>query len=115
MSKFKVLVTLAFAAPLLFGGVAVAYPRHNNHHNHCEQQNEDYQNHKKKKCEVPVDVCPNIEGNQATVPEGLVKDEQGQCVEKIEEPPVPVTPPVVAPTPAVTVPEIVIVEGFKGK
>jgi uncharacterized repeat protein (TIGR01451 family) len=28
----------------------------------------------------PTDVCPNIEGNQATVPAGMVKDEQGNCV-----------------------------------
>ena len=28
----------------------------------------------------PTDVCPNIGGNQATVPEGMVKDEQGNCV-----------------------------------
>lgn len=52
----------------------------------------------------PVDVCPNIEGNQATVPEGKeLKD--GQCVDKEtpkEEP--PVTPPVVTNPPAVTTP-----------
>jgi len=28
----------------------------------------------------PTDVCPNIEGNQATIPGGMVKDEQGNCV-----------------------------------
>ena len=28
----------------------------------------------------PVDVCPNIEGNQSEVPDGMVKDEQGNCV-----------------------------------
>ena len=28
----------------------------------------------------PTDVCPNIDGNQATVPDGMVKDEQGNCV-----------------------------------
>ena len=28
----------------------------------------------------PTDVCPNIDGNQATVPDGMVKDEQGDCV-----------------------------------
>jgi uncharacterized repeat protein (TIGR01451 family) len=28
----------------------------------------------------PVDVCPNIEGNQSEVPNGMVKDEQGNCV-----------------------------------
>ena len=34
-------------------------------------------------CEAPpppADVCPNIGGNQADVPEGMVKDEQGSCV-----------------------------------
>ena len=29
---------------------------------------------------TPTDVCPNIDGNQAEIPEGLVKDEQGNCV-----------------------------------
>ena len=29
---------------------------------------------------LPPDVCPNIDGNQATIPEGMVKDEQGNCV-----------------------------------
>ena len=28
----------------------------------------------------PTDVCPNIDGNQATIPEGMIKDEQGNCV-----------------------------------
>ena len=28
----------------------------------------------------PTDVCPNIDGNQAEVPDGMVKDEQGNCV-----------------------------------
>ena len=28
----------------------------------------------------PTDVCPNIDGNQATVPAGMVKDGQGNCV-----------------------------------
>ena len=36
----------------------------------------------------PTDVCPNIEGNQATVPAGMVKDGQGNCV----TPPPPATP-----------------------
>ena len=27
-----------------------------------------------------MDVCPNIEGNQSEVPDGMVKDEQGNCV-----------------------------------
>ena len=30
---------------------------------------------------TPTDVCPNIDGNQAEIPEGLVKDEQGNCAE----------------------------------
>ena len=28
----------------------------------------------------PTDVCPNIDGNQAEVPHGMVEDEQGNCV-----------------------------------
>jgi hypothetical protein len=31
------------------------------------------------KC-VPVDVCPNLDGIQATIPSGLVKDAAGNCV-----------------------------------
>ena len=33
-------------------------------------------------CNVPseVDVCPNIEGIQLTVPEGLVQDNEGNCI-----------------------------------
>ncbi len=31
------------------------------------------------KC-VPIDVCPNVDGIQATVPSGLVKDSSGNCV-----------------------------------
>ena len=30
--------------------------------------------------EPPTDVCRNIEGNQAEIPSGMVKDEQGNCV-----------------------------------
>ena len=26
------------------------------------------------------DVCPNIEGDQHSVPDGMVKDEHGNCV-----------------------------------
>ena len=29
---------------------------------------------------TPTDVCPNIDGNQAEIPDGLAKDEQGNCV-----------------------------------
>ncbi len=35
----------------------------------------------------PTDVCPNIEGDQETIPDGLVKDEQGNCVEVQPPPP----------------------------
>ena len=28
----------------------------------------------------PVDVCPNIAGNQATIPAGMIKDSAGNCV-----------------------------------
>ena len=33
----------------------------------------------------PVDMCPNIEGTQETIPEGMVKNNDGQCV-RTEEP-----------------------------
>ena len=33
----------------------------------------------------PVDVCPNIAGDQGTIPAGLVKDAQGNCVENETE------------------------------
>lgn len=32
------------------------------------------------KTQPPVDVCPNLEGNQATVPEGMHLNNDGQCV-----------------------------------
>src|SRR4029079_13356928 len=35
----------------------------------------------------PTDVCPNIDGNQASVPGGLVKDEHGNCVTPSPPPP----------------------------
>jgi uncharacterized repeat protein (TIGR01451 family) len=35
----------------------------------------------------PTDVCPNIESNQATVPAGMVKDGQGNCVTPPPPPP----------------------------
>lgn len=28
----------------------------------------------------PIDVCPNIDGNQTTIPSGLIKDANGNCV-----------------------------------
>ena len=34
----------------------------------------------------PTDVCPNIDGNQAEVPDGMVKDEQGNCVTPLPPP-----------------------------
>ena len=48
----------------------------------------------------PTDACPNIEGNQATVPAGMVKDGQGNCV----------TPP---PTPTVKTDEFMDVQVIK--
>ncbi len=33
----------------------------------------------------PMDVCPNIAGDQGTIPAGLVKDAQGNCVENETE------------------------------
>lgn len=54
---------------------------------------------KKDKCdetEPPkVDVCPNIPGDQETIPEGKVKDENGDCVTPTTTP--PVEPPVDEP------------------
>ena len=38
----------------------------------------------------PVDVCPNIPGNQATIPSGMIKDANGNCV--TPPPPVDVCP-----------------------
>jgi uncharacterized repeat protein (TIGR01451 family) len=35
----------------------------------------------------PTDVCPNIEGNQADVPTGMIKNEQGNCVTPTTPPP----------------------------
>jgi len=35
----------------------------------------------------PTDACPNIEGTQASVPGGMVKDEQGNCVTPTPPPP----------------------------
>ena len=40
----------------------------------------------------PTDVCPNIEGNQADVPAGMIKNEQGNCVTPTT-PTTPTTPP----------------------
>lgn len=46
---------------------------------------------------TPVDQCPNIAGNQATVPSGMIKDGSGNCV---TPPPPPVSE---QPPPTVTV------------
>jgi uncharacterized repeat protein (TIGR01451 family) len=35
----------------------------------------------------PADVCPNIDGNQASIPAGMVKDAQGNCVTPPPPPP----------------------------
>lgn len=57
--------------------------------------------------ECVPDVCPNIEDNQTTIPEGYVQDAEGLCVPIPEEPtpeptPEPVVPAVVeAPAPQV--------------
>ena len=40
----------------------------------------------------PTDVCPNIDGDQATVPDGLVVDSEGNCVEPNEPPATDVCP-----------------------
>ena len=40
----------------------------------------------------PTDVCPNIAGNQADVPAGMIKNEQGNCVTPTT-PTTPTTPP----------------------
>jgi len=48
----------------------------------------------------PTDVCPNIEGNQGQIPDGMIKDQQGNCV---LSPPVDVCPNLNGPQP--TVPE----------
>lgn len=36
---------------------------------------------------IPVDVCPNISGIQVTVPQGMVKNSNGQCVPVVIPPP----------------------------
>ena len=35
----------------------------------------------------PTDACPNIEGNQTHIPDGMVKDEHGNCVTPTSPPP----------------------------
>jgi len=42
--------------------------------------------------EVPVvDVCPNLEGDQSEIPQGMEKDEEGQCI-IVVPPPIDVCP-----------------------
>ena len=36
---------------------------------------------------TPTDVCPNVDGNQAEIPDGLAKDEEGNCVAPPPPPP----------------------------
>jgi len=43
-------------------------------------------------CENPVDVCSNLEGNQATVPDGYHANGDGTCTANPEVTPTPVTP-----------------------
>ena len=57
---------------------------------------------------TPTDVCPNVEGIQQSVPDGLVVDAQGNCVaEEVTTaettpmaPTAPLTPPTTAKKPA---------------
>lgn len=70
----------------------------------------------KKWCEnnEPRDLCKNIEGKQLEVPEGKVRDEQGNCVDKTPEPtptPVPAPVPTPAPQPTQTVTEPLVIGG----
>jgi hypothetical protein len=41
------------------------------------------------KINAVVDVCPNIDGNQTSIPSGMIKDANGNCV---TTPPVDVCP-----------------------
>lgn len=95
LNKLKLLgLSLAIASGAVLGSAAIANATrsHSSNYEHppCTTDNAPanvtvLNSYKKKKCQPPVDVCPNIEGNQATVPEGLVKDNEGNCV---EQPPV---------------------------
>ncbi|TXH06558.1 MAG: hypothetical protein E6R05_01465 [Candidatus Moraniibacteriota bacterium] len=40
----------------------------------------------------PVDVCPNIEGVQTTIPPGMKKDDDGQCIVPPAQPPAAAAP-----------------------
>lgn len=66
--------------------------------------------HAPKHCECeetpppPVDVCPNIDGPQATVPDGMQKDNQGNCYTPGrggDDTPTPPTPPTTPSVPVV--------------
>lgn len=72
----------------------------------------------KKWCQdnIPEDVCPNLDGRQTEMPKGLVKNQEGDCVESAPEPeptpeptPQPTPRPQPQPTPQV-VPAVVIEE-----
>lgn len=48
----------------------------------------------------PVDLCNNIDGKQLHVPEGKIRDDKGNCINKAPEPtPTPVPTP--APQPVI--------------
>jgi hypothetical protein len=44
----------------------------------------------------PPDVCPNIDGVQAVLPDGMIRDASGNCL--TPPPPPSVTPPSATPT-----------------
>lgn len=63
-------------------------------------------------CDQPEDICPNIEGNQSEVPEGMVKNDEGNCVEPpAEEPPTETPPAEDPPVDEAPVEEAPITEG----
>lgn len=116
--KFKLAILAAVLVLVSTGGVAYATrnPHHNPPHN-CEEQQESHRKkHPKKDCEEPVvDVCTNIEGNQAVVPEGKVLKDEICVAVVVEQPPVQTPAQVVtAPAPAVVEPEPVF-EPIQGK
>ena len=52
---------------------------------------------------LPIDVCPNLAGDQPTIPAGMFVDASGNCVPIVVEPPVDVCPNILGDQP--TVPE----------
>jgi hypothetical protein len=42
-----------------------------------------------EKVQQPADVCPNLDGVQTSMPQGLIKDAYGRCV-PVEQPPPPI-------------------------